>query len=187
MIVTLIKDIFMYYARFPQREAALQMFTNGRSDLPEYAEWMQEINALPDVSLCPEIKNYVLGVDKEAVTSRIRSFSDCFLFVDYGQIENELDRIGSRRESFLIAFTVAYPSSDSNNDLAERAMKADRALDLLCTIRRQMIADEKCVPWLKNFQADHIITPWVSEEMPSYGWSAVIRRQAYDLLKGKIE
>lgn len=175
----------MYFARFPQKEGVLGMFTNGRSDLPEYAEWMQEINAMPDVPLCPDIKNYIFGVDENTVTSRITAFSDCFLFVDYGQIENELDRINNRRESFLIAFTVAFPSSNSNNDLPERAIKANRALSLLCDIRRIMIAEEKCTPWLKNFQADHIITPWLSTDMPSYGWTAVIRRQGFDMLQGK--
>lgn len=185
-MVNLIKEIFMFYARFPDKHGIEQsMFTNGRSDLPEYNEWLQNIRDLPDVSLFPEIKNYVFGVDKESVASRIKAFTDCFLFVDYGQIENELDRIGNRRESFLIAFTVAYPSSDSNNDLAERAMKANRALDLLCSIRRTMIAEEKCIPWLKNFEADHIITPWLSEEMPSYGWTVMFRRQGFDMLKGK--
>lgn len=181
----LVKDIFMFFARFPQKEGVLQMFTNGRSDLTEYAQWMQEVQDLPDIPMFPDIKNYVFGVDRETVISRVKSFTDCFLFVDYGQIENEIDNINNRRESFLIAFTVAYPSSDSNNDLAERAMKADRALTLLCDIRREMIAEEKCIPWLKNFQADHIITPWQSEEMPSYGWTAIIRRQGFDMLKGK--
>ncbi len=184
-MVTLIKDIFMFFARFPQRDGVLQMFTNGRSDLPEYEQWIQLVQDLPDVPLSPEIKNYVFGVDRDTVASRIKAFSDCFLFVDYGQIENELDRLNNRRESFLIAFTVAYPSSDSNNDLVERAIKADRALSLLCDIRHIMINEEKCIPWLKNFQADHIITPWISEEMPSYGWTAIIRRQGFDMLKGK--
>lgn len=185
-MVTLIKDIFMFFARFPEKEGILQsMFTNGRSDLPEYEEWMQAIRDLPDVPLLPQIKNYVFGVDKESVSSRIKNFTDCFLFVDYGQIENELDRIGNRRESFLVAFTVAYPSSNNNNDLGERAVKAHRALNLLCDIRRTIITEEKCVPWLKDFQADHIITPWISEEMPSYGWTVMFRRQGFDMLKGK--
>lgn len=184
-MVNLVKDIFMFFARFPQKEGVLQLFTNGRSDMPEYNDWMLEVNALPDQSLFPEIKNYVFGVDKEAVITSLNSFSDCFLFVDYGQIENEMDHINNRRESFLIAFTVAYPSSDGNNDLAERAIKANRALSLLCDIRHFMINEERCIPWLKNFQADHIITPWASENVPSYGWTAIIRRQGFDMLGGK--
>ncbi len=185
-MVTLIKDIFMFFARFPQKAGVLEMFTNGRSDLPEYTQWMQEVNNLPDDPLLGDIKHYVMGVDPENVVSRISTFSDCFLFVDYGQIENEIDRVNNRRESWIIAITIAYPSRDSNNDLVERAIKSDRALDLLCRLRHILIQEEKCIPWLKNFQADHIITPWVSDDMASsYGWTVIIRRQGFDLLRGK--
>ena len=55
-MVNLVKDIFMFFARFPQKEGVLQLFTNGRSDMPEYNDWMQEVHQLPDQSLFPEIK-----------------------------------------------------------------------------------------------------------------------------------
>lgn len=183
--VTLIKDIFLFFARFPKKEGVLSIFNKGRSDdLPEYAEWMAAVEALPN-PLLPDIEHYVFGVDQKAVFTRIAQLSGFFLFVDYGQIDNELDRVGTRRESFYLALTVAYPSRDSDNDLAERAIRSDRALDLLCRLRHQIIVEEKCIPWLKNFQADHVITPWVSDEMPSYGWTAIIRRQGFDMLRGK--
>ena len=183
-MVTLIKDIFMFFARFPRREGVLSIFNAGRSDLPEYAEWKAAVAAMPD-PLMPDVGHYVFGVDEQAVSNRINTVDDFFLFVDYGQIENELDRVNNRRESFLIAITVAYPSRDTDNDLVERAIRSDRALNILCRIRARMIDEEKCTPWLKNFQADHIITPWVSDTMPSYGWTAIIRRQGFDMLRGK--
>lgn len=183
-MVTLIKDIFMFFARFPQKSGVLEVFNNGRSELPEYAEWMQEVNNLP-AALLPDLKHYIFGPDAQSVANAISAAQDCFMFVDYGQIENEIAPPNVRRESFLIAITIAFPGRDSGNDLVERAIKSDRALDMLCRMRHIMIQEEKCVPWLKNFQTDHIITPWLSYDMPSYGWTVIIRRQGYDMLKGK--
>jgi hypothetical protein len=181
----LVKDIFLFFARFPQKSGVLEVFNNGRSELPEYAQWMQEVGDLP-VALLPEVKHYIFGPDAENVASAISAAQDCFMFVDYGQIENEIAPPNVRRESFLIAITIAFPGRDSHNDLAERAIKSDRALDMLCRMRHIMIQEEKCVPWLKNFQADHIITPWLEYNiMPSYGWTVMIRRQGYDMLNGK--
>lgn len=184
--VGLIREIFMFFARFPEKAGVQSIFNKGRSDdLPAYSDWLAQVNAMPDVSLQPDIKHYVFGVDAAAVKTRITQCNDFFLFVDYGQIDNSVDDVNRRRESFYIALTVAYPSRDSDNDLAERAVRSDYALDLLLDIRRQMIAEEKCIPWLKNFQADHVITPWVADEMPSYGWTVIIKRQGFDMLKGK--
>lgn len=182
---SLIKDLFFFFARFPQKQGVLSLFNQGRSETEGYDTWMDQVKALPDVPLMPDIKHFVFGVDESAVRARITALDDFFLFVDYGQIASEKNQIGSRIDSFYIAFTVAYPTRPTSTDLAERALQSDKALNLLCEMRCMMIAEEKCIPWLKNFEADHVITPWYSKDMPSFGWTAVIERQGTNLLVSK--
>lgn len=183
---SLVKDLFFFFARFPQKQGVLSLFNLGRSDKIEgYDVWMQEVKNLPDTPILPDIKHYVFGVDESAVSARVRALDDYFLFVDYGQIASELNTIGSRLDSFYISFTVAYPIRGTSTDLIERGLQSDKALNLLAEMRRFIIQEEKCIPWLKNFSVDHIITPWYSKDLPSFGWTAVIERQGADILNAK--
>lgn len=182
---SLVKDLFFFFARFVPREGVLSLFNQVRSDLPDYDLWLDEASALPEEPLISGIKYYVFGVDARAVANRISGLNDFFLFVDYGQIASSIDHVNNRIDSFYIAFTVAYPIRNTSTDLVERALQSDRALNILSDIRQALIREEKCIAWLKNFKADHVVTPWASETMPSFGWSAVIERQGADLLHGK--
>lgn len=182
---SLVKDIFFFFARFVDPQGVLSLFNLGRSDLEGYDEWMQEVKAMPEKPLLPGIRHYVFGVDEKAVRERISALDDCFMFVDYGQIAATIDHVNNRIDSFYISFTVAYPYRNSSFDLIERALQSDKALSILTDIRHYLIREEKCIPWLKNFSADHIITPWASDTMPSFGWTAIIQRQGADILKGK--
>lgn len=185
---SIVKDIMFYFARFPQRDGVMDMWNMGRSNsLPEYNLWKTEMESLPDedMSLVPEIKNFVCGVDEDALAKRIANFSEPFLFVDYGNVEIELDSVNRYRESFLVAITVAFPLRGSNVDLLESTIYSDLAFNYLSTIRKILIQEERERYYLKDFAADHAITPWVSTKMPSIGWTLMFSRKGYDLLQGK--
>lgn len=184
---SLVKEIMFYFARFPERSGVMKMWNLGRSTLPEYDIWKAEMEALPDesMSLIPEIKNFVFGVDEDSLAKKITGFSEPFLFVDYGNLEVELDQVNRYNESFLIAITVAFPQRSGNVDLLESTIYSNLALDYIATIRRILIREEKERYWLKDFSADHAVTPWVSTNMPSIGWTIMFTRKGYDMLQGK--
>lgn len=184
---SLVKEIMFYFARFPERSGVMKMWNTGRSNLPEYELWRTQMEAVPDteMSLVPEIKNFVFGVNEDALTKKIAGFFEPFLFVDYGNLEVVLDQVNRYNESFLIALTVAFPQRADNVDLLESAIYSDLALNYIATIRKILIQEEKERYWLKDFSADHAVTPWVSTKMPSIGWTIMFTRKGFDMLQGK--
>lgn len=185
MRLELIKEIFMLFARFPDKKGVLELFSQGESDLLLYEKWMAEVEQLPEESLFPSIKHYIFGVDVAAVAERISNINDCFMFVDYGQITSESGSIGQRSDSLAIMVTIAFPNKKGKSDLIETAAKSEMSLNMMSEFRNILYKEERCVPWLKMAMADHELQPWHSVTMPSTGWSLLLERTQADMLKMK--
>lgn len=186
MRLELIKEIFLFFARFPDKAGVKELFSQGESNLALYDEWMQAVDALPEDSIFPEIKHYVFGSNPQAVSERISKINDCYMLVDYGQITSERGNIGNVEDSMAILITVAYPSKKDSNDLMELAAKSEMAMNIMSRLRNYLYNEEKCTPWLKQAMAEHELMPWEAISlMPSTGWTLMVERREADMLKMK--
>ena len=67
----MIKEQFLYFARYPDSKGILSMFTNGSSDDPAYNDLVAALRGLPDQSRVPEIANYVYGLSTNSSSASI--------------------------------------------------------------------------------------------------------------------
>lgn len=180
----MIAELFLYFARFPDKKGIKAMATMGKSKLPQYAQLLKALDALPAKSRVPEIENYVYGQTFEDIQQRLDKLNGSFLFADYG----EFDMLGDGRRSFQvtqrIAVTVAMRLS-ANSDLMERVIVNDQTIAMLTKVHAWMIADSEKgeLEWLDRENLDKAeIVPFVSSELRSYGWTLMLDATAPDML-----
>ena len=141
----LIIKLFRYFSRFvPTSVLKETMIQPERSRLPGYSEIQAEILLDPSDPLqnvrIPEIKKFVLSINENFVSERIKNSNGFILFVEYGNIAADFLRANGVKQS--IAVTVAHNFSDANHDNLNEVLLMNRCLDLLMIILRQMIADQ---------------------------------------------
>lgn len=180
----MISELFLYFAQFPQKKGIKAMATMGKSKMPQYAQLINALDALPEESRVPEIENYVYGQTFEDIQQRLDKLSGSFLFADYG----EFDMLGDGRRSFQVtqrlAVTVAIRLPGAT-DLVERMIASDKSLSLLSQIHAWMIADSENgrIDWICRDNLDKAeIIPFVASELRSTGWTLVIDATAPDTL-----
>lgn len=180
----MIKDQFLYFARYPATEGVRAMLTKGKSDSPGYAELQLALDQIPVKERLPEIRNYVYGQSFEELHQRIDKLFGSFLFVDYG----EFNMSGDGRNSFdvgqRIAVTVAF-KMPNNSDAGDYMLASDQALRLLTQVHAWLLADADAgnVDWLSRDELDKAeILPFVASELHSIGWTLMMTCVAPDML-----
>ena len=179
----IIQDLFLYFAKFPQKAGVKAIATMGSSEMPEYATLMAALDALPSESLVPDIENYVYGQSIEDLQQRIDRLSGSWLFADYGEFTMRDDH-GSADVAQRLAVTVAVKLR-SNADMMERMIASDRALAMVSQVYAHMVADcEKgTIEWISREDVlKGEAVPFVSTELGSYGWTLLINASAPDTL-----
>lgn len=179
----IIQDLFLYFAKFPQKSGVKSMATMGASEMPEYAELMDELDALPQESLVPEIEHYVYGQSIDDLKGRLDKLLGSWLYADYGEFSTQDDR-GSMQVTQRLAVTVAVRLSQ-NADMIEHLIASDRALDMLSRVQARIMADceDGLLEWLSrgNLQKTEVV-PFVATELYSYGWTLLLDASASDSL-----
>lgn len=171
-----LRDIFLYFAKFPQKAGVLELFNRENSDLyPDYANLKAEIEALEVHSLVPGIEEYVFGVNETTVKARIKELNGTYLFIDYGHIVTSEEQYDRQTDEMLISLTVATPYKIEKLDMVEQVFMADAALVMLLQIRDQMTLDSEC-PFVKHLTFPVEITPFFARELSdSTGWSMLFK------------
>ena len=181
----MIRDLFLYFAKFPKRSGVTAMFTNGQSDYSEYQQLINAIDAMEDDPILPDIENYVYGQDFDELKTRVEKIFGSWLFADYGEFTFSEDRTpGSLKCQQQLAVTVAMKLSD-RADMVERMIAEDKTLSWVNTIYACMMADASTgdTPWLSRMPvADAQIVPFVASELKSWGWTLIISADAADTL-----
>lgn len=165
-------DIMLYFAKFAGKEAVLEMFNNQpTSNVPGYEELLSAANNTDNGSRIPEIKHYVFGADETSVTQRITTFSDMYLFVDFGGGGMTTDKFGRISKTIQIAVTVAVPVSSTSLNQAEILLIQDSAKRITEHIDSCLRKDVIKIEWLKNY-ADVNTVPFIAPTLSqSQGWT----------------
>ncbi|MDR3140624.1 MAG: hypothetical protein LBU37_02685 [Tannerellaceae bacterium] len=184
---SLLMEVFLFYARFPDREGILPLFNRGKSDLDGYSALLHKIEAMKEHSLLGDLSQYVFGPNFEAVSARVNNIPSgkYYLFVDYGEIDCETDNRNRMRDFSRLAVTVACRLKEFSGDLVEQLIVSDHCLSLLATIRNDMLRGEREVYWLKTLSAAHTLAPFLARELSSAGWTMLFTREGYDTFEAK--
>lgn len=181
---SLITQLMLYFAKFPQREGVLKIFNKGSSNIAGYSDLRRSVNQLAVHSLLP-IDDYVFGANLNAVRTRVTSIHSNYLFVDFGDIDFDRDRFSRESDTMSLAVSVGTKLKDFSSDLVEQALAFDHNLVLLNAIRTQMKEDQKTHPWLKDIEVGHTFVPLVAEQLFSVGWTMIFTRKGYESLGPK--
>ncbi len=183
----MIIDLIKYFAKFPAKEGVLDMFRKGESPMPEYAQLLDYINALPNIPVLPDLEKMVVATSLEAVKLFVSSFVgvDKFLMLDYGEITSTPSLKDSLNDTMAFAITVAMHYSD-NADIMEQAIASAVTLDLANRLRAHMMADsenKELGSFVDNIiSGQHTLVPFEGKEIQSIGWTLAFRLNATDLL-----
>ena len=182
----ILTEIFIYFAKFPNRAGIYPMFNIETSNIAGYSEMKQAIDSMPAHSLTT-IENYVFGANLEAIGHRVNNITSGsdYLFVDFGEVDCGVDSSNRMTDSARLAITVAYRLKNFSIDLMEQMLAFSHSLDSLVGIRNTMISEQRCHPWLKNVSNSHTFVPFVSEKFSSIGWTLLSNREGYDSFGAK--
>jgi len=138
----LIIKLFRYFSRFVTVPVLKEFLIQpARSQHPGYA--MIEAEILSDPALAtrmPEIERFVLSINEQYVSEKIKNSKGVILFVEYGPIAADFKSINGVKQS--LGVTIAHNFTHTNHDNLNEALLMNRCLDILLTILRQMTLDQ---------------------------------------------
>lgn len=183
---TILLEIFLFFARFPQRNGILEAFNKGASKLATYHDLMMKVYELPAKSIS-DIQHYIFGANFEAVRTRVNNIAsgEDYLFVDFGEIECSTDQRNRMNDSARLAVTVAFRVSEFSADIIEQMLYFDASLKKITEIRNYVLSEQCNHPWLKNISQNHTFVPFVSPDFASIGWTMLFNREGYDSFNAK--
>ena len=142
----IIRDIFLYFARFVPKAVLRDVFQMKNSE--EWDELKEECLSLPDDRVIPAITSFIIGPDEESVRKRISSATGMYIFVDYGSATSYIDRFDVKTDKMHIGITCAIPTPE-DTDQASLILFQDQTLSVIKTIRDTMRADSYDHPSLE--------------------------------------
>lgn len=171
--MSLLKDIFTYFARYVTPDVADRFFTKSAGE-QEYTMLRDEARAAARGTF-PELTDYIFGVQEDSVSRRISQIKGVYLFVDYGNISSMEDARNVRSDEFSLAVTVARPMSSTALDMADELLVSDRLLRVIAAIRDDMRSDDSD-SFIRRMMFPNEITPFFARELSnSYGWTLMFK------------
>jgi hypothetical protein len=176
-------NLFRYYAKFIPKKVLNQIFIQpDRSRLAGYTQIETEILSSPDTHVIPAITRYVVSVNENFVSEKIKNLKGYILFVEYGKISLNHEVSDGIRQS--LALTIAHPFSDTNGDNLNEVLLMNDALEILDHILRVMNQEQHGLDFCGN-----TLLRWPAELLPvdpvafygCGGWSATFTN-SYTLL-----
>jgi hypothetical protein len=139
----IIIDLIKYFAKFPDRDGMMKIFSRSAEKVAGYTELKSYIEALGD-PLVPGIKDLVVSSNEEVISTRIRNISTFFMLLEYAGISSTPpNRAYIRDSSVNLSIIVAHPANKAGLDIIEEQLIMDQALDYITTIAKQMDEDNK--------------------------------------------
>lgn len=182
----IIINLFLYFARFPQRQGVLDIFNKGRSEIPGYDVLKSLVESMTDDPILPDVGGYVFGPNFDAVKTAISQLTGYYLFIDYGDIKTETDKSNRISDTFQVAVTIAGKTTEFTGDLVDQTLISANTLDMVICMRNLMIQEQREHCSSKKISEKHSITPFISSEFESIGWTLMFDQQAFDWFSAKI-
>jgi hypothetical protein len=133
----LIIHIFKYFAKFVPKEVLKSIFIQpDGSRKTGYSEIESEILAQSNDSVINDIEKFVVSINENFISERIKNSHGFILFVEYGKLHVDHDIEKGLIQS--LAVTIAYNFSASNNDNLNEIIHMNGCLEILDKILRQM-------------------------------------------------
>ena len=178
---TIFQDIFLYFARFADKNGVLKNF-NKTSSNEAYNHFLNTVKDLPDIPLIEGIPDFLLAASDDSVKKRIQTFKDTYLFVDYGEISSHQTNLKVQEDEFRLGITVARPLSVNSYTLAEEIILNDQLLDLTLKIRRYM-KEDRSDPFIRRLTFPQELQPFYAPELlNSFGWTMVFSMKCVDMI-----
>ena len=112
----IIINLFLYFARFPQRQGVLDIFNKDRSEIPGYDSLKSLVEAMTEAPVHPEVCGFVFGPNFYSVKTCVSQLTGYYLFVDYGDIKTETDKSNRIADTFQVAVTIAGKTTEFTGD-----------------------------------------------------------------------
>ena len=135
--MNVLTDIFLFYTRFTTPDGVARLFNKGTSTVPGYSQLQQQALAEAGKETPVKLDNYVFGANIDAVSSRINNLNGFYLFVDYGEIECNVNKTNCQTDSMRLGVTVAYRIKEFSGDLMEQLLVSDSCMDYLTQVYAQ--------------------------------------------------
>ena len=84
-----------------------------------------------------------------------------------------------------MAATIAGKTTEFTGDLVDQTLISANTLDMVTRMRNLMIQEQRERYSFKKISDKHSITPFISPEFESIGWTLMFDRQAFDLFDAK--
>jgi hypothetical protein len=137
MMNDIIINLFKYFSRFVPNESLKEIFIQPEhSRRAGYSEIEAEIMGLDNKPFIPEIERFIVSINENFVSERIKNFNGIILFVEYGKHSIDHSVMKGVKES--LAVTIARNFSDANNDNLNEILLMNQCLEILDKIIRTM-------------------------------------------------
>ena len=180
----LIIDLFKYFSKFVPKEVLEKIFIQpDGSRKAGYSEIESEVLSQPGEHVINDIDKFVVSVNENFVSERIKNAQGFILFVEYGKIN--VDHNTTKGIIQSLAVTVAYNFSDKNNDNINEILMMNQSLEILDKIIRRLEDDQEDL----DFCADSELVSYPIEVQPIEpamfygfgGWCAMFTNANTDL------
>jgi hypothetical protein len=153
---TLIIELYKYFSQFVPKDVVNKMFIqpNETKNLG-YSEVKAEILAKPDTARIADIDTFVVSINENYVSQRMKNSNGFVLFVEYGDIT--LDPTTAKGTKQTLSITVAHAFPQNNNDNLNEVLIMNRCLSILNQIIEKMNEDQTNGDFCANM--DLIIFP----------------------------
>ena len=145
----LIIELFKYFSKFVPKDVLEKIFIQpDASKKTGYDEIKTEILATGNENVIPEIEKFVLSINENFVSDKIKNSNGIILFVEYGKLS--VDHSMAKGITEALAITVAYNFSNKNHDNLNEIILMNQCLEILDKIIRQMGEEQEELDFCAN-------------------------------------
>ena len=180
----LIIELFKYFSKFVPKDVLEKIFIQpDGSKKTGYDEIKSEVLASGDECVIPEIEKFVLSINENFISDKMKNSNGIVLFVEYGKLNVDHDKPKGITEA--LAITVAYNFSEKNNDNLNEIILMNQCLEILHKIILQMGEEQEAL----DFCGDADLITYPAEVQPvdpnsfygCAGWCAMFTNAKTDL------
>ncbi|MEA4975721.1 MAG: hypothetical protein VB046_08305 [Paludibacter sp.] len=145
----LIINLLRYFSKFVGKAVLGKMFIQpATSRLTGYDSIKTEILAMGNDDVIPEIQKFILSMNENYVSEKIKNSNEFILFVEYGKMTVDPDSQNEVMQS--LAVSVVHNLSKTNNDNLNEIILMNKCLEILDIIIRKMHEEQNELNYCAN-------------------------------------